>query len=131
MAKTIAQINIQIEKLHKQAAVLKAKEVPGVIARIKEAIEYYELTAADLGFTGLAVKAVKTVKSVKSVKSVKAASPVVTVVAKKARKTAAPKPVGVIRFRDDAGHSWTGKGTRPNWYKAAIEAGKTPESLAV
>ena len=128
MAKTIAQINIQIEKLHKQAAVLKAKEVPGVIARIKEAIEYYELTAADLGFTGLAVKAVKTVKSVKSVK---AASPVVTVEAKKARKTAAPKPVGVIRFRDDAGHSWTGKGTRPNWYKAAIEAGKTPESLAV
>ena len=118
MAKTIAQINIQIEKLHKQAAVLKAKEVPGVIARIKEAIEYYELTAADLGFTGLAVKAVK------------AASPVVTVVAKKARKKAAPKPVGVIRFRDDVGHSWTGKGTRPNWYKAAIEAGKTPESLA-
>ena len=124
MAKTIAQINIQIEKLHKQAAVLKAKDVPGVIARIKEAIEYYELTAADLGFTGLAVKAVKTVKAVK------AASPVVTVVAKKARKSAAPKPVGVIRFRDDAGHSWTGKGTRPNWYTAAIEAGKTPESLA-
>ena len=128
MAKSIAQINAQIEKLHKQAAVLKAKEVPGVIARIKEAIEYYELTAADLGFTGLAVKTVKTAKAVKAVKAV---SPVVTVLAKKARKTAAPKPVGVIRFRDDAGHSWTGKGTRPNWYKAAIEAGKTPESLAV
>ena len=128
MAKSIAQINAQIEKLQKQADVLKMKEVPGVVARIKIAIEHYGLTAADLGFTGLAVKTVKTAKAVKAVKAV---SPVVTVLAKKARKTAAPKPVGVIRFRDDAGHSWTGKGTRPNWYKAAIEAGKTPESLAV
>ena len=122
MAKTIAQINEQIDKLQKQAAVLKAKEVPGVIARIKEAIEHYGLTAADLGFTGLTVKEVKTVK---------AASPVVTVVAKKARKNAAKKTTGVIRYRDDAGHTWTGNGKRPNWYLAAIEAGKTPESLAV
>jgi DNA-binding protein H-NS len=116
MAKTIAQINIQIEKLHKQAAVLKAKEVPGVIARIKEAIEYYELTAADLSFTGPATKAVK---------------PVGTVVAKKTRKKAVDRTTGVIRFRDEAGHTWTGKGKRPNWYLAAIAAGKTPESLAV
>jgi DNA-binding protein H-NS len=122
MAKTIAQINAQIEKLQKQADVLKAKEAAGVIARIKVAIEHYGLTAADLGFSGLAIKPAKTAKTVK---------PVVTVVAKKARKKAAPKPVGVIRFRDDVGHSWTGKGTRPNWYKAAIEAGKTPESLSV
>ena len=116
MAKTIAQINAQIAKLQKEAEALKVKEVPGVVARIKEAIEHYGLTAADLGFSGPAAKAVK---------------PVGTVVAKKTRKKAVDKPTGVIRFRDEAGHTWTGKGKRPNWYLAAIAAGKTPESLAV
>ena len=116
MAKTIAQINAQIEKLQKQADVLKTKEVAGVVARIKVAIEHYGLTAADLGFSGRATKTVK---------------PVVKVVAKKARKKAAKRTTGVIRYRDDAGHTWTGNGKRPNWYLAAIEAGKTPESLAV
>ena len=27
--------------------------------------------------------------------------------------------------------SWTGCGKRPNWFKAAIAAGKKPEDLAV
>ena len=116
MAKSIAQINAQIEKLQKRADVLKMKEVPGVIARIKVAIEHYVLTAADRGFSGLAAKTVK---------------PVGAVAVKKARKKAAKKTIGVIRFRDDAGHSWTENGKRPNWYLAAIDAGKTPESLAV
>ena len=116
MAKTIAQINAQIEKLQNQADALKAKEAAGVIARIKVAIEHYGLTAADLGFSA---KATKTTKSAG------------TVVAKKARKKAAKKTTGVIRFRDEAGHTWTGNGKRPNWYLAAIESGKTPESLAV
>jgi DNA-binding protein H-NS len=116
MARTIAQINAQIAKLQKEAEALKVKEVPGVVARIKEAIEHYGLTAVDLGFSGPATKTVK---------------PVVTVVAKKTRKKAVDKPTGVIRFRDEAGHTWTGKGKRPNWYLAAIAAGKTPESLAV
>jgi DNA-binding protein H-NS len=116
MAKTIAQINIQIEKLQKQADVLKVKEVAGVVARIKVAIEHYGLTAADLGFSGLETKTTKSTG---------------TVVAKKARKKAAKKTSGVIRFQDEAGHTWTGNGKRPNWYLAAIAAGKTPESLAV
>ncbi len=37
----------------------------------------------------------------------------------------------MIRFRDEAGNSWTGRGKRPNWFKAAIAAGKKPEDLAV
>jgi DNA-binding protein H-NS len=114
MAKTIAQINAQIAKLQKEAEALKVKEVPDVVARIKVAIEYYGLTATDLGFSERVTKTVK---------------PVVKVVAKKAQKIAAKKSSGVIRFRDDAGHTWTGHGQRPNWYKAAIEAGKSPESL--
>jgi len=41
------------------------------------------------------------------------------------------KAAGVIRFRDDAGNGWVGRGKRPNWFKAALAACKTPEDLAV
>ena len=52
----------------------------------------------------------------------------------KARKSpgnAAGKKAGVIRFRDADGNSWAGRGKRPNWFKAAIASGATPEDLAV
>ncbi|WP_281984574.1 H-NS histone family protein [Thalassorhabdomicrobium marinisediminis] len=32
---------------------------------------------------------------------------------------------------DDPTQTWTGKGRQPDWYKAALSAGKTPESMAL
>ena len=32
---------------------------------------------------------------------------------------------------DDKSQTWTGKGRQPEWYKAAIAAGKLPEELKV
>jgi DNA-binding protein H-NS len=55
MAKTYSQVKRQIAKLQREADALKKKEVVGVVARIKEAIQHYELTAADL-FGGRAPK---------------------------------------------------------------------------
>jgi len=119
MAKTLAQLNAQIAELQKKADAVKAKEVSGVIERIKEAIAHYGLTAADLGFSG---------RSGASVKSVGATG---KVVARKTRKKTARKSGGVFRYRDDAGNAWTGHGKRPRWYLAALESGKTPEDLEV
>ncbi len=119
MAKTLAQLNAQIAELQKKADTVKAKEAVGVIARIKEAIAHYGLTAADLGLLGPAAKAVKTIEATGKV------------VARKTRKKAAKKPGGVIRYRDEAGHAWTGHGKRPGWFLAALESGKTPEDLEV
>ena len=116
MAKTLAQLNAQIAELQKKADAVKAKEAVGVIGRIKEAIAHYGLTAADLGFSGKAAKAVKATGKV---------------VARKTRKKASKKPAGVIRYRDEAGQSWTGHGKRPRWYLAAIESGMKPEDLEV
>ena len=118
MAKTMAQIQKQIAKLQQEAEALKVKEGAGVVQRIKEAIAHYGLTAQDL-FGAKAGKAAPPKK------------------AKAARKNAAAKKVGkktkagVIRYRDDAGHTWTGNGKRPNWFKDAIASGKTPEDLLV
>jgi len=112
MAKTSAQIQRQIDKLQKEKEALQAKEAVGVIARIKEAIAHYGLTEKDL--FGPAVKG----KSGR-------------LPGKAAGKTAAPKATPVIKYRDEAGNTWTGNGKRPNWFKTALAEGKKPEDLEV
>ena len=107
-SRSLTQLNVQVAQLQSQVEAIKAKEAVGVVARIKEAIEHYGLTAADLGFSGRATKAVNAAGKV---------------AAKKTRKKAAKKPAGVIRYRDEVGHAWTGHGKRPGWYLAAIESG--------
>lgn len=46
--------------------------------------------------------------------------------ARKKAKRAASK----IRYKDDAGNSWSGMGPKPGWLKAALDAGKSLEHLA-
>lgn len=126
MAKTLAQLDAQIAKLQRQAETLRAREVAGVIARIKVAIDYYGLTATDLGFDSVRGRSPRerAMPSVgRAIRPAKGAAAV--------RKTSGTKAAGVIRFRDDHGNSWTGHGKRPGWFKDAIAAGKTPEDLAV
>lgn len=140
MAKTLAQLDAQISKLQRQAEALRAREVAGVIARIKVAIDYYGLTAADLGFGNARGSSTReragrpaadaSRPSGDAVRTRSTASRPAKGGAA-ARKTAGRKAAGVIRFRDDEGNSWTGHGKRPGWFKDAIAAGKTPEDLAV
>ena len=116
MPKSLSQLNAQIEKLQREAEALKAREVNDVIARIKEAIQHYELTASDLGLSRS--------RRAKPETAVKSA-------ARKARKTSTRKSTGVIKFRGPEGQTWTGHGRAPNWFKTALEAGATRQSLEV
>ncbi|MBN3858907.1 MULTISPECIES: H-NS family nucleoid-associated regulatory protein [unclassified Paraburkholderia] len=45
------QLTAQLEKLHKEVAAAREKEVEQAIADIKEKIAEYEITAEELGFT--------------------------------------------------------------------------------
>ena len=36
-----------------------------------------------------------------------------------------------VKYRDDAGHTWTGVGQRPRWLRAAVLAGADLESFRV
>ena len=119
MTKSLTQINRQIEKLQRQADALKRQEMKGVIGRIRTAIDHYGLTAQDLGLSG---------KSTVSAKA--AAAPARAAKRSPARKAVAVKKPGPIKYRDEAGNSWTGRGKRPNWFKAAIESGTSLEDLA-
>lgn len=127
MAKTYAQIQAQIRKLQQEADALKAKEVAGVVARIQEAITHYGLTARDLfGPAGAAARPQAAAKRAKAAKPAKPAKP-----AKAAQAAQAAKPMPSAKYQDEAGHQWSGIGKRPNWFKAALAAGKTAADLLV
>jgi len=102
--KSYAQIQKQIEALQKQADKLKVQEVAGVIARIKEAIAHYGLTAEQLGYGGTSEGAkAKTKKVTES---------------------------NATAYSDGAGKSWSGRGPRPQWLKATIAGGRSLEEFA-
>lgn len=115
---TLADIESQIEKLQRQAAELRAAEVEGVIGRIKAAIEHYGLTAEQLGFHA-AKRATATRGKGVSAKAVPAPR----------RPAKGARSVGVAKYGDGDGKTWTGVGKRPAWFKEAIAAGKTAESM--
>lgn len=50
-----------------------------------------------------------------------------------AKKTRKNSDAGVARYRhpENSEVTWSGRGRQPGWFKAAIEAGKAPESMAV
>lgn len=50
---------------------------------------------------------------------------------KKAAKKAATKGKAKFRNPDNASQTWTGKGRKPNWFIAALDAGKSEADLAI
>ncbi len=117
MSKSYSSVMKQIEALKLEAEKLRRGEVDGVITRIREAIQHYGLTAADLGLGSAKPKA----------EGAKAAGPA----KRKKRKTAAAKTPGVAKFTDGQGNTWVGRGKRPQWLRDALAAGKTLEEFAI
>ncbi len=48
-------------------------------------------------------------------------------------KASGGKTIGAARYAnpDDASQTWTGKGRQPEWFKAALSAGKAREDLEI
>ncbi|MFM9428048.1 DNA-binding protein H-NS [Variovorax sp. GrIS 2.14] len=115
MAKTYEQIQQQIEKLQRQAKALQAVEAEGVIARIKDAIKHYGLTAEQLGFD-VATTSAAAVSSAPAPTSAPAAKQT----SKPATKSTAK---GKAQFSDESGNVWGGRGPRPAWLRNALQAG--------
>ncbi|MFO1294193.1 MAG: H-NS histone family protein [Rubrivivax sp.] len=106
----------QIDLLKSQAERLRKQEVSGVIQRIREAIDFYGLTAADLGL-GRAKPGPR--------RGAAAAGPRV------ARRTARKGSKVAAKYRDASGNTWAGRGKRPVWLREALAAGRTLEEFAV
>ena len=115
MKKSYTQVVKQIEVLKAEAEKLRRQEMSGVVERIREAIGFYNLTAADLG---LGAKAAKPPKAAAKPGRGKA----------KAKVAAAP---AVLKYRDEQGRGWVGRGKRPQWLRDALAAGKSLQDFAV
>lgn len=126
MTRTYSQVMKQIDALKVEAEKLRRIESNGVVARIREAIGFYGLTAADLGL-GSAMAKVATAAS--------ATPPALTdkpVKRKGKRKGPAKvKTPPVPKFRDEQGHTWGGIGKRPDWLRAALANGKTLQEFLI
>jgi DNA-binding protein H-NS len=109
MALTLAQITKQIEKLQKEADVLRKAELKGVVERIKVAISHYGLTPDQLGFGKPAVVSTKTAKATTSTKS--------------SGEATAPQ------FANGEGQVWSGRGPRPHWLRDALANGRSLEEF--
>lgn len=112
MSKTYAQIQKEIETLQREAEKLRRKEVDDVIGRIKEAIRVYDLTAADLGLSSSAGRRRGGA-------------------AKSAGKSGKGQAATRVKYRDESGNTWGGRGPRPQWLRDALSAGKTLQDFAV
>lgn len=123
MARTLSQIETEIEKLKKEAQEVRAREIKDVIGRIKEAIAHYGITPRELfgKAAGGAKAAGKRRAGAKAAAKAGGAG--------KGRKAARARTPSVVKYRDEAGHTWSGRGKRPNWFKDALAAGKKPEEL--
>jgi DNA-binding protein H-NS len=99
---TLAEIRSQIAELEKQAQSIVVTEKRTVIAEIKKLMNEYDLTAEDLEKTVRAPKAPK-----------------------------APKTPSVIKYRKSDSETWVGRGPKPQWVKAAEEAGENIEQYRV
>jgi len=101
MARTYSDIKAKIAHLQAEAERAREAEMAGVIARIKEAIQVYGITADDLFGARQ----------------------------RRAGKRAAGEREA--RYADGQGNTWGGRGPRPRWLREALAAGRTLESFAV
>ncbi|SRR5690606_14157586 len=101
---TYLELKAQAEELLKQAEQARQEEISTVVEEIKEKIQEYGLTAADLGFSGFGRK-----------------------VAKSMSKTSNVEP----KYKGPNGELWSGRGRQPVWMKEAVEQGKNKEDFAI
>ena len=117
MQKNLMRIQAQIDKLQRQANEIRSKEIAGVIKRMQTAIQYYDLTAEDVFGKKAAKPARKAVPNGHAKVTSRA-------------KTAKRHPVAV-KYRDDEGNTWTGRGSQPRWLAAHLKTGRKISNFAV
>jgi DNA-binding protein H-NS len=118
MARTLLQVQREIERLRVAEAQLKKKEAAGVIARMKVAIDAYGFTPEDLFGSAHA-------QSNKSREVLGARKPVAPSKKSKAKINTTAK------FADENGNEWVGRGPRPLWLRQKIQNGESLLSFLV
>jgi DNA-binding protein H-NS len=102
---TYQELKAQAEKLFAEAEEMRQKEIDGAIADIREKIQLYGLTAADLGLA--------------------AGGP-------GASRRGKPQAVAAVKYRGPNGETWGGgRGRKPQWVTKALKEGRDLSEFAV
>lgn len=112
----LVDIQLQIEKLQKQASQIKAKEFDKTVIEIREKMHAFGITLKDL-------------QSVKVPKGEVAREP-----AKKRVSTASKKAVVTTvaaKYRGPEGQTWSGRGLTPRWLKSLLDQGHQKQEFAI
>ena len=125
MARTLSEIQAEINRLKKEADKIRSAEVKEVVSRIRKAISHYGLTAQDL--FGKAAAAAGAAAQAAGKKRGPAAG---KGKATRGAKAAGPRRPAVVRFKDENGNTWVGRGKRPQWLRDALAAGRKLEEFA-
>lgn len=123
VAKTSKEIEAQIAKLQRELKLAKAKEVKDLVLRIRGAIAHYGLTIDDLFGSKLARQHRASASGPPRGATVETSKP-------KERRDGPPAKVA-IKFKDDSGNTWTGRGTQPRWLTAAVGDGRSIEEFRI
>ena len=107
----------RIAQLQKQLAAAESNKAPA-IKRVRALMKKLGVTLADLADDKTATRRGRPPKAQVAGSSEKTKT-------KKSRGTVA------IKFRDDKGNTWTGRGKTPRWLVEAEKTGKTRESFRV
>lgn len=100
---TLSEIEAQIAELTAKADQMRLEQHSKAVADAQAIINSFNLKASDLVFSSDKDKAEKSAKSV-SVKSSRKAE---------------------IKYRDNNGNTWSGRGLKPRWLTAELESGKS------
>jgi DNA-binding protein H-NS len=117
--KSYQQIQKMIAALQAEADRARKREAGDVIAKIRAAVKAYGLTAEDLGLTARAAGP--------KAAAANGAMPAGNAPIKRRRRRGAAKAAkapAVVKFRNDSGGTWGGRGKRPQWLRDALAGGK-------
>ncbi|MDD2882943.1 MAG: H-NS histone family protein [Rhodoferax sp.] len=106
---TLSEIEAQIAELTAKADQMRLEQHSKAVSDAQAIINSFNLKASDLVFCSDKDKVEKSAKSV-SVKSSKKAE---------------------IKYRDDNGNTWSGRGLKPRWLTAELEIGKSLSNFLV
>lgn len=114
----LLDIQMQIEKLQKQASEIKDREFDKTVQDIREKMKAFGITIKDLqaapgGRKGRSKAATKVKPKVGAAKS------------KTAGATVAAK------YRGPNGETWSGRGLTPRWLSSLLAQGKTKQDFAI
>ena len=102
---TVAELMAQKAEIEKKIADAQREERASAIAQVRSLMAQYGLTVADLASRSASAPRAATGKAVSKV---------------------------AAKYRDAVtGNTWSGRGLKPNWLKAALDGGKTLDDFAV